>query len=369
LTLLYVHVPFCFSRCSYCAFYSKLPSEGDVERYLQGLEAEAKRRLDEPFTPKKLRTVFVGGGNPTMLGVRGLGRFLEILESFVPFDELEEFSFETNPETLSAEVLRVLAAVPNLRLSMGIQRLQDAELAILGRNARMDAVYQALDLAFGVTANVSGDFILGVPGCPSVAPSLSGLLKRFPLKHLSAYFLGVVEDTPMWEAVQAGKLEDPDEIGPEELYQVREALAALGFEHYEISNYALPGFECTHNLGYWLAEDYVGLGPSAVSCQGAERLSNVSDFEAWLAGAKPELEILDFAAQRNEFLMLHLRMLRRGLDLNLFESRFGKQTAEFYATVTQQAKQGNLTIDGNGRKVRLSTSAIAFANSIISNLF
>jgi oxygen-independent coproporphyrinogen-3 oxidase len=369
LTLLYVHVPFCFSRCSYCAFYSQLPSEGDVERYLRGLEAEAERRLGEPFAAKKLRTVFVGGGNPTMLGARGLERFLAILGRFVAFDGLEEFSFETNPETLNAEVLRVLAAVPKLRLSMGIQRLHNAELAILGRNARMDAVYQALDLAFGVTSNVSGDFILGVPGCSSVALALAGLLKRFPLKHLSAYFLGVVEGTPMWEAVQRGQLEDPDEIGPEELYQVREALAALGFEHYEISNYALPGFECTHNMGYWLAEDYIGLGPSAVSCEGAERLSNVSDFEAWLAGAKPELETLDFAAQRNEFLMLHLRMLERGLDLNLFESRFGKQTAEFYASVTQQIKQGNLIIDPENHTIRLSTPAIAFANSIISNLF
>ncbi len=363
---LYVHVPFCFSRCDYCGFYSTIPAAGSLEQYLLRLqhESEAARACH----PDPVKTVFIGGGNPTTLGLVGIKKMFSLLEPWLAGSRPEEITLETNPETLTAEIVDYLAGIEGFRLSMGVQRLKDTELALLGRRARLDSVHRALDMACSRLNNVSVDLILGVPGCPSLAENLAALLQRFEIQHVSAYFLTVEDDSPLQRRILNGELPDPSETGPEELFAVRETLKNHGFEHYEISNYARPDRRCRHNLNYWLAGDYVGLGPSAVSCHTDCRTTNPADLARWLAAAPPHVEKLSPVDRRNEFVMLSLRLVADGLDLAALESRFGQQPAEFFAGLTLQIAAGNLEKHGAGR-VRLTDRGLAVADSVIAGLF
>ncbi len=364
-TGLYVHVPFCLSKCDYCGFYSTVPVAGSVDAYLTRLAEEAA--TTRAGSQVNVDTVFVGGGNPTAIGVAGIMRLLQIIRPFYATKPPREMTFETNPETLNREIVELLADQRGIRLSIGVQRLADGELALLGRHARLDAVYRALDLACARIDNVGIDLILGVPGCPSLAPSAAALLQRFDLKHVSAYFLTVEADTPLQRRIEAGDLPDPSEVGPEELFELRNVLLAAGFEHYEISNYARPGRRCRHNLGYWHAENYLGIGPSAVSCRDGLRLTAPADLQRWLHAESPQRELLSITDRRNEFVMLSLRLLADGLDLAQLTSRFGTQPAEFSAELSRQLTAGNL--EKNGDCLRLTDQGLAIADYVMSSLF
>ncbi len=362
---MYIHVPFCHKKCDYCGFYSTVPAAGSVDRYLQRLIEESeycRARCHET-----VNTVFVGGGNPTALGAQGVAKLVELIETWADCSSFAEVTFETNPESLTVEILDLLRNFSGLRLSMGVQRLADEELELLGRQARLDSVYRALDLACSRLDNVSVDLILGVPGCQPVAGQLEALVRRFDLKHVSAYFLTVEDDTPLQRRILAGELQNPSEIGPEELYLVREVLLKNGFEHYEISNYARPGYRCQHNLNYWQAGNYIGLGPSAVSCCSSCRSANVPDLELWLAGALPEIENLSETERRNEFVMLSLRLLLDGLDLGSLQRHFGPQPNEFSAALQTQLTAGNLWRSGD--RVCLSDAGLAVADNVMASLF
>ena len=151
------------------------------------------------------------------------------------------------------------------------------------------------------------------------------------------------------------------------MFEVEEVLKNHDFEHYEISNYAKPGYRCKHNLGYWENEDYIGFGPSAVSCINHIRYSEVSCFEKWLTNTPPEKEILSINDQRNEYLMLHLRLLTDGLNLETFEQKFGLQKEEFYINLNRHISSGELI--QKEKKIYLSSLGVIMANNIISNLF
>lgn len=368
VTSLYIHVPFCFSKCDYCGFYSILPKESYfISRYLDHLEKSIDDWFNKSESKKEIKSIFVGGGNPTMLGIKGIRRIMAILANHLDINEVEEITFETNPETMTEEIATLLGEFPQIRISMGIQRLQDDELELLGRNARIGSVIRALDIVFNNITNVSADFILGVPKCKSIGKDLLRLVGDYPFKHISAYFLTVEEGTVIQKKIDAGKLPDPDDIGPEEMFEVSEVLRNEGFEHYEISNYAKPGYRCKHNMSYWQNADYIGFGPSAVSCIDNVRYSEIPCFEQWLNGIKPEKEILTELAQRNEYLMLHLRLLNDGLNLDVFEKKFGIQREDFYISINRHISAGELV--KAGQKICLSELGTVMANSIISDLF
>lgn len=363
---LYVHVPFCLAKCDYCGFYSQIPQPSSITRYLEHLALAAKAKT--ALSSADFATIFVGGGNPTCIGLENLKRLVEIILTYLPdINALQEWTFETNPETLTPEIISFLAGLPAIRLSIGIQRLQQKELTILGRRAGLDALFPALDLAFAKLSNVSGDFIMGVPGCTSLADDLHKLVMRYPFTHVSAYFLTVEEDTPLQKAVQAGRMPDPSDIGAEELYEVRDALGEAGFEHYEISNYARPGFRCQHNLNYWHQGNYTGLGPAAVSSEAEIRLANIADLSRWLSGEKPSVEKLSPTDRRNEHLMLQLRLLQDGLDVDSFARLYGRQPDEFYATLARQTAAGNLCCEGS--RLRLSGQGLRVADEVMASLF
>jgi len=325
---LYIHVPFCWSKCDYCAFYSVKPDSQLIESYLDHLEKEAMLRLSD--YRMRFSTVFVGGGNPSVLGKTGLKKLIEIVLQYADPGKISEWTFESNPETLTEEIVGLLCDLPGIRLSIGIQRLKDKELKILGRRAGIDSVYTALETAFAKIENIGADLILGVPGCSEIAFDVEKLLREFPLQHISAYFLTIEENTPLFRSVESGLIACPDNVGPEEMFSLRNCLLSAGFEHYEISNYALPGRRCQHNMNYWRPADYLGIGPSAVSTVNGVRFASCSDIRRWINGENPSSEKLSMIDLRNEYTMLRLRLLIDGLDLSLLEERFGRQPADFF---------------------------------------
>lgn len=363
---LYIHVPFCLSKCDYCGFFSVVAEDSAIKSYLECLQKEAHKRLSAGMP--KFKTIFVGGGNPTCLGFDGLRRLCEIVSPYIDESILAEFTFESNPETMTAEIADFLAGLPTIRLSMGVQRLQDSELQILGRKARLASVYRALDLACSRLPDVGIDLILGVPDCPSVDKGLQRLIKDYPLKHVSAYFLTIEPETPMQKAISQGLLSSPEDIGPEELFQVREVLMQAGFEHYEISNYARSGWQCQHNLNYWQPGNYTGLGPSAVSTCNELRCTNPADLGCWLAGESPAVEHLSPTDRRNEFVMLRLRLLKEGLNLGTLDKRFGCQSAEFYCELERLLSEGLLQKIDESR-VKLTDRGLIMADDVMASLF
>ncbi len=363
---LYIHIPFCVQKCDYCGFYSIAANQNEIDFFVAKLEEEIERT----FSNKgkfKVNTIFIGGGNPTCIGFERFNRIVKKLQTHIDFSEIQEFTIETNPETFDKNWAILLKQIPNIRISMGIQRLSDKELTLLGRRARLDDVYRAAETICMHFENFSFDFIMGVPGCKTLAPELADFLIKFPARHISAYFLTLEPESVMEKRVLNDELPDPDNVGPEELYEVRHVLKDLGFSHYEISNYAKPGFECKHNLGYWLNQNYFALGPSGVATLDMKRISNPANLLDWATFENQEIEQLSEIDLKNEFIMLRLRLLNEGLNIDLLKKRFGNLTEEFLKTLDIELESGNL-IKVN-QNVILSEKGIAFANSIISKFF
>ena len=320
--MIYVHVPFCHRKCTYCAFYSKPVGSGQwaVAGYVDAVLAEMEARRGEQAHP--IRTVYFGGGTPSLLPIGELGRIVDGLHRCFDLGRVEEMTLEANPEDLSPAYLAALRQMGFNRLSIGVQSLDDRELRMLNRRhtARQaaEAVENARAAGFG---NVSVDFIYGIGdiGETGDAGTVEALLSA--VTHVSAYSLTVEEGTAL--AVQVGQgrvaLPDEDEV-VRQYYELRRRLTAAGFAQYEVSNYARPGYESRHNSRYWDRTPYLGLGPAAHSFDGSRRRWNVSSVEEYckgMAGAAGspvppvfQEETLTEADALNELLMTSLRTVR-----------------------------------------------------------
>jgi len=363
---LYIHVPFCKKKCDYCGFYSEPPDSVLVDEYIKKIEQNLKSELFSRNS-RKIRSVFMGGGNPTSIGNERFQRLLKAVLAAIEKSPIEEFSLETNPETLNPSIIKSLSGLPKLRINVGVQRLEDAELVLIGRDSTVKNCFEALKLAFLATQNVGIDLILGISNAPFRISGLNNILEHFPLSHISTYFLTVEEGTRLAWKISEGTFPDPAEADPDELFKVAELLSEKGFEHYEISNFSKKGKACLHNLNYWLGGNYLGFGPSAVGTIGKERIQQVFPVREWLTGTPPCIERLSERTKREEFIMLRLRLLKEGLELRILEERFGKSDPKFLKMVENQIAQGYL-IESAG-KLFLSKKGIIFSNRVISNLF
>ncbi|MFA5028536.1 MAG: radical SAM family heme chaperone HemW [Candidatus Methylomirabilota bacterium] len=331
---LYLHIPFCRRKCRYCDFYS-VEADGRVEPFLGALSREVA--LAAPHDPgEEIATVYVGGGTPSLLSPEQIGRILADLQRRWPIQEDAEISLEANPGTLTDESLAGFRRLGVNRLSLGVQSFQDPLLGALGRiHDRAEAI-RAVELAraAGFT-DLSLDLIYAIPG-QTMAQWEADLRTAIGLapEHLSAYSLTIEQRTPLGRMVAAGATRPaPPEIEAAMLERTMERLAAAGYEHYEVSNYARPGFRCRHNQAYWSHADYLGFGPSAHSFRRedgwrrARRWWNVSDLGVYCARLEredPPLEAEE-ALGRQELLAERIFLgLRRGeLDLASLERIFG----------------------------------------------
>ena len=292
---LYLHIPFCRRKCLYCDFFS-VEADGGIEPFLGALSREVA--LAAPHGPgEEIATVYAGGGTPSLLSPEQIGRILDDLRRRWPIREDAEITLEANPGTLTDESLAGFRRVGVNRLSLGVQSFHDPLLRSLGRIHDRDESLRAVELARAAGfANLSLDLIYAIPG-ETAADWEADLRTAIGLdpQHISAYSLTIERHTPLGRMVTAGELRPtPTDLEAAMLERTMELLVGAGFEHYEVSNYARPGFRCRHNLAYWSHQDYLGFGPSAHSFRRedgwrrARRWWNVPDLGIYCARLERE---------------------------------------------------------------------------------
>lgn len=374
MTGLYIHIPFCATRCSYCDFYSQTNSALRSE-YIQALIAEMSIRRTE--VADTIGTLYFGGGTPSLLSPQEIGRIIEQAYKLFSFSSDVEITLEANPDDLNTGYVQELRTLPINRISMGAQSFHDEDLHFLNRRHNARQVYEAVDTCrkAGLT-NLSIDLIYGLPGQTPARwqENISAVLALAP-PHLSAYHLIYEEGTPLTRLLHAGKVREVDEEVSLELFRMlREQLTRAGYEHYEISNFARAGYHSRHNSSYWQDTPYLGLGPSAHSFDGWRTRrcnpSDISRYIASMAAGKPLFteEILTDNDRYNEVIMTRLRTAR-GLSPDQVGYLFGKESAErCIRTAAPFIRDGLLHEETDGR-IRLTEKGIFLSDRIISEFF
>jgi len=330
---LYVHIPFCARICPYCAFYKELLDRSETPRFCEAILAELDQILRErPLLPE---TIYFGGGTPTALTTEQLQFLLGGFRDTLDLSQLREWTLEANPGSVSPRKAALLRELGVTRISLGIQSWDDDLLKLLGREHRADHLRESFQIIRGAGfSNINVDLMFGLPG-QTLEQWRASLEKTVALspEHISTYCLTYEEDTEFFVRHARGELKQDDDENAEFFQMTMSILEAAGFEHYEISNYARPGFRSLHNQAYWSGADYLGIGPSAFSTIGLSRWQNVCDFrgyaEAVLSGksAIASVEELTPEMKRAERIALGLRT-----DVGITEDLLGQfpnQTREF----------------------------------------
>ena len=365
MTGLYVHVPFCVRKCAYCDFYSVSVKNGLIEAYIDAALAECKA-----YGGMSFRTLFLGGGTPSILGPDNLKRLVDGLRSTFDLSQLEESTIEANPESATEETLEAALKAGFNRISIGVQSLSDGELKAVGRIHTAGQAVAAIGLAKKAGfRDISADLIVGLPG--QTGYSLQNSIDRLTslgINHLSLYCLSLEHGTPL--AQNPPDNLPSDDMQAELFEQAREFLNGKGFVHYEISNFAVSGRECLHNLNYWRGGEYLGLGPSAASHLGGKRFKNRAELNAYLenpAGVVEEVEELGPEEKAAEEAMLRLRLLEEGLDVVDFTKRYGLKTVyQLLSRLRVLTHEGLLLFDGS--KYLLEPSLVLTSNPILARV-
>ncbi len=304
---LYLHIPFCKSRCNYCDFTSQaIPSESPlIDEYVEYLIREIRKAAKEGELAS-VQTVYLGGGTPTHIGSSRLTALLYAISISLDLSkEGFEFTLEANPESLDARLVRDLWAMGANRLSLGVQSLDDDLLRLLGRPHDAQQAMGAIDTAHERFENVSVDVMCGIPGQSeeSLAKTLESVIEH-GVTHVSVYPLAIERRTPFDRMVLSGELEEVDEDAQaDHMVLAQDLLQAAGFIRYEVASYARPGFECRHNISYWTGVPYLGIGRGAATMtQNSERRMRVCDNEV--------TDDLNRAEMEAEDLMLGMRLAR-----------------------------------------------------------
>ena len=366
---LYIHVPFCRSKCAYCDFASFPGKEGEWGRYFEALWAEMEGWKDG-LSGREIATVFFGGGTPTLVDAGYIEETLARARRAWPFAPDVEITLEGNPGTLTPQKLAVYKRAGVNRLSMGAQSFDDGLLKSLGRihtAAQIgEAVRMARDAGF---SNINLDLMYALPGQTTAQwrETLESAL-ALGVPHISAYSLIVEEGTPMAARVARGEAVVPDDDAVNALQQL--ALARLeeaGFARYEISNYSRPGFECRHNLVYWNRDDYLGLGCAAHSLVDGVRFSNPAALEEYLSGGREiDRQALTPADAMEETLMLSTRTAR-GLDLAAWAAEFGAPFQRGREAALAKLKRGGFIEISDGF-LRLTPRGMQVQDAVVLEL-
>jgi oxygen-independent coproporphyrinogen III oxidase len=350
-TGIYLHIPFCRSRCNYCDFNTYVGLNDLFEPYTRALQAEIVRSAQQPpigqLTPHA-STLFFGGGTPSLLSPQQLGDVIRTCRTAMHVPDDAEVTTECNPGTVTVDYLRGLREQGVNRLSFGAQSADPAELKLLGREHGFADVAAALDAARTAGFdNVNLDLIFGLPNqtLETWQRTMDAMLALQP-DHVSLYALTVEQGTPMHDWVRRGEVPTPDPDAAADMYDYAEqAMGEAGFEHYEISNWCRPGRECAHNLIYWRNEPYYGFGAGAHSSAISRRWWNVrrpADYVGRMQrGELVEMgyEDIDTRTSRGEMMMMGLRLLREGVSAARFEQRYGAPLHTVYADALREGEQ------------------------------
>lgn len=385
LLQLYLHFPFCKRKCLYCDFCSLPAGEEQVRAYCAALAKEICR-MGEQYPQAQVSTVFLGGGTPSIVPADAMAGVMEALHGAFSFAPEVEFTSEANPGTLTESWLDTMLATGMNRLSLGVQAAQDTLLSRIGRIHTFSQARQAVDMArrAGIR-NLNLDVMSGLPGqtLPLYLESLQAIISLSP-EHVSAYSLILEEGTPLHAAVMAGRETLPDEETTALMYEQGAAwLEKAGYARYEISNFARPGCQCRHNIGYWQGAWYLGLGAAAHSMLPPEqegsaclRRANTSDVGQYIArmqqGISPveSEESISPAEARFETMMLGLRTTA-GVGEQDFWGRHGQRLADCYGPRLDRLAQeglGQWKMDGQQRRFSLTNRGLEVQNEVLLRL-
>ncbi len=349
--LLYLHIPFCHRVCPYCSFYKHTPGTTSIGSFVEAITAEAKSRLTcQP------RTLYLGGGTPSMLSPSHLTRLFTALHTTLDFSQLEEVTLEANPATFDLAKAKLFRDLGVTRVSLGIQSFTPHVLEILGREHSVVQACEAVNLLrqAGIPS-VNIDLMFSIPG-QSLHDWQATLEHTLALQpdHISAYNLTYEEDTAFFESLRRGEMRENEDHDAEHFHLADTLLTAAGFDHYETSNYARPGHHSLHNQGYWHGEDYLGLGPSAVSTLDGVRWKNLPDTARYttqvqsLGHALHESETLDAEARRLERIALGLRT-KHGISLELLSPESCTRAHHLATEGLARIEGGRLILIHHGR--------------------
>ena len=368
---LYVHIPFCSSRCSYCDFATGLYQHELAEQYVRALISEIK---SSRFHNEHVDTIYFGGGTPSLLTPSQLDRILAILHDHFAIDPASEITLEINPGSVNEEKLRAFRSLGINRASFGAQTFDDKELAKLGRShSAADTLKTFADLHRSGFDNVSLDLIAGLPG-QTLAGWQRNIKQALDLRpeHLSFYLLEVHQGTPLAEHIRRGIQPEPDDDLAGVMYQwMLEQASEAGYEHYEISNLCQPGFHSRHNVKYWTAAPYYGFGCSAHSYDGqTQRWSNHRDVSKYVetieSGLSPVVDEQQLSQTdvRAEALFLGMRLMR-GIDLRRYRESFGVDLRDEHGEdLDRFCRAGLLEFDGD--LIRLTRNGALLSNEVFA---
>ena len=357
---IYIHVPFCGKKCGYCDFYSVGYTRQAAEEYTAAVLRNIRHYSD---SERRVSTIYFGGGTPSLLTGEQIGCILDEIRSSFKADSDAEITLEANPCTLNDEKLYELRKTGINRLSIGVQSMIDSELKMLGRVHSAERAERAvLDAAKAGFDNISCDLMIALPGQDK--DSLRYSIERItalPVRHISAYILKTEEGTPFY--CDDIKLRLPDEDGTAELYlEMVERLEEKGFMQYEVSNFAVKGFESRHNCRYWRCEDYLGIGPAAHSCYNGKRFAVERDISGFIRSDVQSVTVTDESpCGFEEFAMLRLR-LKEGLRLCDVE----EHRADIERKLLPLIRDGYAVTDGE--RVWLTPKGFLMSNSVIEYL-
>ena len=365
---IYFHIPFCKRICAYCDFYrsADLRRMDDLIGALHR-ELEARRGY---LAGEPVRTRYFGGGTPSLCSPEAIAGLLEHAAALFDCSEADETTLEADPDDLNPVYLEALRRAGIDRLSIGIQSFDDGCLRLMNRRHTAAQATEALRCARKAGFdNISADLIFGVPGFggDSLRRSLDGLL-ALDVPHISAYHLTIEPGTAFGRRAARGEFAPVDEaVSEEEFARVHDVLTAAGYEHYEVSNFARPGYRARHNAAYWHSVPYLGIGPAAHSFDGCERHWNVASVEAYIAGAPAEAEQLSLRDRYNEYVMTRLRTAE-GICLEELERLFGAERRERLLREAVRWTESGVLAAASGH-LRIPPARMLVSDAVIESFF
>ena len=369
---IYLHIPFCKRRCIYCDFFSTTQG-GQTDRYIEALCSELEQRK-EYLEGEDIETIYLGGGTPSQLQEKHFEQIFSTLYIYYPVRPDAEITLEANPDDLNKEYVTMLRHFPFNRLSMGIQTFNDTTLRLLHRRhtaqQAIDAFERCRQAGF---ANISIDLMYGLPGetLASWKADLEQAIALHP-EHISAYHLIYEEGTPLWKLREEHRVSEIDEDLSVSLFsELIHTLKTAGYEHYEISNFCLPGKHSRHNSSYWIGKKYLGCGASAHSYNGISRQWNIASLEKYMTGIehrKPDYEIeeLDLYTRYNDFVITSLRT-QWGMSLTKLKTDFGEKLYDYCIQLATPHLQQH-TLQQDDEFLKFTEQGIFISDGIMSDL-
>lgn len=372
---IYIHIPFCYSKCYYCDFNSSTVDE-NIEKYIIYLKKEIDLYA-KTLKNYRLTTIFFGGGTPSFIDEKYIVEVLEHIYSKIDTSELIEVTVESNPKTLNLAKLQAYKEARVNRISLGVQTLDNRLLKSIGRAHTADDFYKTYELLKECGfENINADIMFNLPKQQkSDLIDTLDKITNLDIPHISLYSLSIEEGTPFYEMERKGEIFLSSEDTERDMYHSSiEFLNDKGYNQYEISNFSKPGFECIHNLTYWKLKPYIGLGLSAHSNIDSLRYGNVQDFESYFKNIdqcklpidEETKEVIDEDMEIAEYIMLGLR-LNEGIDKNVFKDRYKKDIVDFFKGNLERFKKDGLIEEGE-MTLKLTDKGLDICNIIFMKI-